>query len=464
MIPLKLSTAITIPIFAEDSTTGAPVTGITDGQWITKRIDKNGAGFNDMTVTITEMSNGWYELPLSTTHTNTLGSLTLSFGATGVKQVNIQFRVSTLLIDDLIDAIWDEVRADHDIAGTFGNAIQERNSAIIDIIEANKGHHGWHGDIYYVAPTNGSDLNNGSRSMPFATVSKALTSVNPHDLILLVPDNPSGQTVLSENVTITVPYVLVRGLGRNFLWNRTSPGDVITVNADGVELSGFELRTHTTGSGVGIVIDGANNSHVHDVFLSLSRGTAITITDGDQNHIERCVLRDVGQGGSGHGIEIDSTGGANTANLNMISYNEIYDAQGDGIRLKSASTVGTIVKKNNIHGSTGYGINVQNNVTDSNLLDNKLHHNTSGTINDDGTRTAKINNEQWAKAGSTADDLDDLLVGITELQNISKGRWEMTEPNTMSFYDSGDNLIISFNTFNKDGIPALFEVFKRVPI
>jgi hypothetical protein len=39
----------------------------------------------------------------------------------------------------------------------------------------------------------------------------------------------------------------------------------------------------------------------------------------------------------------------------------------------------------------------------------------------------------------------------------------MTEPNTLTFYDSADVEIVSFNTFNKDDIPTLFEVFKRVP-
>lgn len=91
MYPLKASTAITIPFFAHD-VNGDAVTGILDGSW-TKRISKNGGAFAAMTVTITEMENGWYSLPLSASHTDTEGILTVSLNATGAKRVNLQWRV-----------------------------------------------------------------------------------------------------------------------------------------------------------------------------------------------------------------------------------------------------------------------------------------------------------------------------------------------------------------------------------
>lgn len=75
------------------------MTGKVDGDW-TKRISKNGGAFAAMTVTITEMENGWYSFPLSTSHSDTLGILSLSFSATGVKRVNLQYRVHAQLPDD----------------------------------------------------------------------------------------------------------------------------------------------------------------------------------------------------------------------------------------------------------------------------------------------------------------------------------------------------------------------------
>lgn len=183
MYPLKQSTALDILIFAHDAN-GDGVTGIVDGSW-TKRISKAGAAFAAMTVTITERENGWYQLTLSSSHTDTLGILTCSFSAAGVKRVNVQFRVHVRVYDDFafpasagqslavngsgqvtaasvasggitaasfaagaIDAaaiatdaigsaelaasavteiaggIWDEARASHTVAGSFGRALQ----------------------------------------------------------------------------------------------------------------------------------------------------------------------------------------------------------------------------------------------------------------------------------------------------------------------------------------------------
>lgn len=98
MYPLEKDTAITIPIFVHDAS-GDAVTGLADGAF-TKRISKNGGAFDAMTVTITEMENGFYSLPVDTGHSDTNGILTMLFTSTA-KQVNLQFRVSTNGIDDL---------------------------------------------------------------------------------------------------------------------------------------------------------------------------------------------------------------------------------------------------------------------------------------------------------------------------------------------------------------------------
>jgi hypothetical protein len=89
MFLLKQSTAMDLCFFAHDGS-GDPVTGKVNGDW-TKRIKKAGGSFGAMTATITELENGWYALPVSTSHSDTLGLLTMSLLATGVKQVNLQY-------------------------------------------------------------------------------------------------------------------------------------------------------------------------------------------------------------------------------------------------------------------------------------------------------------------------------------------------------------------------------------
>lgn len=100
MYPLKKNTSIAIPFFAFDSN-GNPVTGKTNSDW-TKRISKAGGAFAACTAVITEMEGGWYSFALTSTETNTLGILTLYVTATGVLQVNLQFRVFTEIPDDAV--------------------------------------------------------------------------------------------------------------------------------------------------------------------------------------------------------------------------------------------------------------------------------------------------------------------------------------------------------------------------
>lgn len=99
MYPLKQSTAATIPIFVHD-VAGDAVTGLVDAGF-TKRISKNGGAFAAMTVTITEMENGFYSVPISASHSDTLGVLTMLFTHGSAKQINLQYRVSARLPDDM---------------------------------------------------------------------------------------------------------------------------------------------------------------------------------------------------------------------------------------------------------------------------------------------------------------------------------------------------------------------------
>lgn len=101
MYGIKQSTAVTITFFCHNAA-GAPVLGLTNGSF-TKRIKKAGGAWAAMTVTIAEGENGWYSIPLSTAHSNTLELLTITFINAGAEQVNLQWRVEAKLTDDLND-------------------------------------------------------------------------------------------------------------------------------------------------------------------------------------------------------------------------------------------------------------------------------------------------------------------------------------------------------------------------
>jgi hypothetical protein len=96
---LKRDVATTVTFFCHDSS-GDAVTGLTDASF-TKRVSKNSGAFEALPVTITEGENGWYRLPFAASDLDTTGIMTIVLTNAGCKQVNLQFRVSPTIVEDL---------------------------------------------------------------------------------------------------------------------------------------------------------------------------------------------------------------------------------------------------------------------------------------------------------------------------------------------------------------------------
>lgn len=80
MEPLKQSTSRNLMIFmvsSSDHVTGA------SGLSLTITVSKDGAAFGTITPTVADLGNGWYNIVLSTTHTNTLGDLAFHITGSG---------------------------------------------------------------------------------------------------------------------------------------------------------------------------------------------------------------------------------------------------------------------------------------------------------------------------------------------------------------------------------------------
>lgn len=87
---LKQSTNRNLAVFMTDSTDH--VTGKT-GLTLTITASKDGAAFASITPTVTELATGWYNLALTTTHTNTLGDFLLHITSTGADPSDIREQV-----------------------------------------------------------------------------------------------------------------------------------------------------------------------------------------------------------------------------------------------------------------------------------------------------------------------------------------------------------------------------------
>lgn len=94
---LKQSTAYSLVIFMTDS--ADHVSGKT-GLTLTITASKAGAAFASITPTVTELSNGWYKLALTSSHTDTLGDFALHITATGADPTDVSMAVAARINDD----------------------------------------------------------------------------------------------------------------------------------------------------------------------------------------------------------------------------------------------------------------------------------------------------------------------------------------------------------------------------
>lgn len=276
----------------------------------------------------------------------------------------------------------------------------DRNAALG---ESRRGYHTWSGNVFYVDPVNGDTHGNGNRggkADPYKTIQdchdNAVTDSN-HDVIILVPGAAAGVTThtVAATTTISKRYTFIRGPGRDFIITRTGSGDTIAITADGVEISGVQIGTAATGSGDGIDITDADFVRIHHCWFLDTRGDGIHVLRGENCRFYDNHFDGTGVAGSGQGIHISGTAGS--SNDNFIYDNHFAETAGDSIRIENGTTNDTVIRNNEIHNSSAWGVNIGASSTDAQIHSNIFSQNASGDITDAGTTTTQKNNEQWAK-------------------------------------------------------------------
>jgi parallel beta-helix repeat protein len=295
---------------------------------------------------------------------------------------------------------------------------------IFDLIESQRGRHTSRVAPFYVDPTNGDTIANGAtgtRHNPLSTVTEALTlcTDSAHDLIILVP-GASGQTTLTEAVTISKRYVSIRGPGRDFIWTRSGAGDTISITADGVSISGVRVQTAATGAGSGIDISGADFAGIYRCWFENTRGDGVNVSDASNTIIDSCVFEEAGASGAGNGIEVDVAGG--TSNHTFIRGCHISNSPNDGIRITGAAE-DTVIEDCSIHGSGGWGIDLGTSV-DSMVVNCSFGQNTSGDIDDSSAVTASV--LRPAMTGADGDTLETLSDEIATIPGLGTGARAIT--------------------------------------
>src|ERR1051326_3815027 len=115
---LTQSTARNVMVFMTDSTDH--ITGKAS-LTLTITASKDGGAFSSISPTVTDRGSGWYELALTTSHTDTLGDLVLHITGTGADPTDVAMQV---VLFNLYTATPDVNVAAWGGAGNTVNALQ----------------------------------------------------------------------------------------------------------------------------------------------------------------------------------------------------------------------------------------------------------------------------------------------------------------------------------------------------
>lgn len=120
MRTLNQSTSRNVMVFMTDTNDGK--TGLT-GLTLTCTLSKDGAAFASISPTVTERGNGWYNVALTSSHTDTIGDLALRATATGADSAEVLMQVVDPLTAAEVNAECDSALADVGLTTTITGRI-----------------------------------------------------------------------------------------------------------------------------------------------------------------------------------------------------------------------------------------------------------------------------------------------------------------------------------------------------
>lgn len=299
-----------------------------------------------------------------------------------------------------LDELQARLPADPADASVVAGQITLAKREVIDIVESQRGGHTHAGIIVYVDGTGGSDTTgDGSRSLPFATITKALTvcSANAHDLIILLPRAGQSPNVITEaaGVTINKNYTFIRGPGRDVRVTRVGAGPVITIAASGVELSGFQVSTAGAASNA-VQVSSSDFARLFRLWIDSATQDGVNVAVGTNCRIEQCAITAAAR----DGVRVES--GAGSGYYCRITDGIIRDSGGSAINLQGADASDSQIQRNVIR-DNAVGITLSSGVSDTVITDNRMVNNVV-PISDLGTRTLQM----W---NSLATDMTGNLTG-----------------------------------------------------
>ena len=327
-----------------------------------------------------------------------------------LSNANMQFKYAIVRVKDQTGP-----KVFADTGAILTTDLRSWQQALFTLIESQRGSHTGVKEQIFWNPVSGNDANSGLiYNEPKLTYTfngaggvYSLLNANEHQIVHLIPAAGGGPTTVNEYIEVDTAYTFLRGPGRDFLVEADhNEAYAVLASAEGVELSGFRVKTKTSGSQDGIGSSG-DFCKIRKMWVDYSRGSGIKIDNASHCEIDDFIIQDAAQSGSGHALHI--LGDTLVAERNLIESGRIFSngnggGGADGIRIDGEFCLHTFITGGGsglyVHDNTGYGIQEVNDADETIIVGPTVHigHNTLG---DEpvliGSESTAENWQQWAK-------------------------------------------------------------------
>ncbi|MBP7652573.1 right-handed parallel beta-helix repeat-containing protein, partial [Candidatus Dependentiae bacterium] len=220
----------------------------------------------------------------------------------------------------------------------------------------------YNGPKWYVSSDTGNDLTgNGSETLPYQTIYKALSMVEPFDTVFIY-NGIYAETVSidTDNITLIGSDSVLTVIDPAGDSNTASLYGIYAQNRKNIYVRNFQIRD----CGYGLYFDNSDTSVVSSCYFNVNGKTSnggIYIASSDSVLIENCWFYN-----NYNGLYVSS------GNYNVIRYNYVQKGEGRGFYLSSVSYSAVhdnISKYNSYDGYTIMGSNqnqIYNNIADNN--------------------------------------------------------------------------------------------------
>ena len=375
------------------------------------------------------------------------------------------------------------------------------------LVESLRGNHKAFGQSIYWSPYDGCDgLDGSSVGLAVQTFCRAhaLTTDNAGDVIFALANDPSGETVTTEKITISNNRTLLRGPGQNFVMNPATTGSpTVTLSGIGNQITGVKIKTAACGVDNGITVTGSF-SNIQDLTVECVTGNGIEIICGEKHRVENIIVKNAVFDGvkatdiktsffdrmeitnnTGHGLSIYSTISEDSSD-NVLS-NSIFNNNKKYQVSIFSGTSRTSIRDTNLITSDGFGRldDLGLNTVDTNN-DGKINVICAGVaqtildVSDVKTETEDILTKLETIEPSVLDILSRvkkietstntsetcnalIKTAVDTILKFHQNRQKILN-NQLIIYDDDDTTpLISFNLFNKAGAATETEPFDKIP-